>query len=137
MLGCVAGGGGRQGDVPHADRLREQVSRLPTSSDAGTCKTVKARFWPWLSGARWEDLLTLWASSAMPKCCGVLASQLRPAQEVQNELRSVKNAFASQVPNTGAAYARRLAPSPAHHLTSVSTRALVYRGTSPPRKCPP
>jgi len=29
---------------------RVMADALPVSSEHGTCKTVKARFWPWLSG---------------------------------------------------------------------------------------
>ena len=34
-------------------------SLSPPSSDYGTCRTVKARFWPWLSGSSRENLEVL------------------------------------------------------------------------------
>ena len=35
--------------VPEA-RFPSGLSQTPLSSEYGTCETVKARFWPWLSG---------------------------------------------------------------------------------------
>jgi len=53
---CDKCDGGHMTDDCPFYKKKKDVCAHPLSSECGTCETVKARFWPWLSGKNVETL---------------------------------------------------------------------------------
>ena len=46
--------------------LRDVTAKVRLKSERGTCKTVKARFWPWRSGKCFKDFLFARSGTLLP-----------------------------------------------------------------------
>ena len=81
---------GSQADASLGRRTEEErpLSRLPPSSEYGTCKTVTARFWPWLSGQSPYNLSrhAIFARERQSTCRSPAKSLVRRAPSLSRRL---------------------------------------------------